>query len=379
MLAVIIYSILTLGYVLLITAYVKGWKLQENFTVPDTYIPHTSISVIIPARNEACNINACMDAILAQEYPSELLEIIVVDDYSEDNTVGIVKAYKDTRVRCLILAEYLDEHNKITAFKKAALAAGIAQSKGSLIITTDADCTAPALWLMNMVALFELQQPAMIVAPVIFSDRKDILGIFQLIDFMSMQGITAAAHQLNMGNMCNGANLAFSRSSYEAVNGYKGIDHLSSGDDYLLMMKISASFPGKVAYLKSHNAIVSTPPQPSWGAFLQQRIRWASKSGKYNDNRLTAILILVYLFNISFVGIIVAGLFHPVLLYLATAMLVIKIVAEYTLLRLVAAFFEKAWVLKYLPILQPLHIIYIVLAGFMGFTGSYKWKGRSVK
>jgi hypothetical protein len=40
-----------------------------------------------------------------------------------------------------------------------------------------------------------------------------MLHNFQLIDFMSMQGITAAAHKLKLGNMSNGANLAFSRSA----------------------------------------------------------------------------------------------------------------------------------------------------------------------
>jgi len=65
------------------------------------------------------------------------------------------------------------------------------------------------------------------------------LQIFQLTDFMSMQGITAAARNLKLGNMSNGANLAFSRAAYERVGGYEGVDHMASGDDYLLMMKLN--------------------------------------------------------------------------------------------------------------------------------------------
>ena len=376
---IIICGLLTTGYALLLMAYKKGWALQENFSVQAGYTPHTLISVIIPARNEAANIGACIDAILAQKYPDDLFEIIIVDDHSDDNTVNIVQGYSINKIRCIKLSDTIDSNARINAFKKAALAAGITQSRGELIVTTDADCIAPHSWLLHIAALYEQQQAAMIVAPVIYATDHSLIQIFQLIDFMSMQGITAAAHRLRLGNMSNGANLAFQKTAYEAVGGYEGISHLASGDDYLLMMKINKAFPEGIAYLKSVNAIVSTAPQPDWKSFLQQRIRWASKSGKYNDSPLTGILILVYLFNLSFVALLCAGIFHPLYFYLLAGMLVIKITAEYLFLKPVAHFFNKAWPLKYLPFLQPLHILYIVLAGLLGFMGGYEWKGRKVK
>ena len=52
--------------------------------------PITKFSVVIPARNEAANIEACIAGIVAQNYPTHLFEIIVVDDYSEDETAQIV-------------------------------------------------------------------------------------------------------------------------------------------------------------------------------------------------------------------------------------------------------------------------------------------------
>ncbi len=379
MLITIICTILTIGYVLLMSAYKKGWKRQRDFILLANYQPSTFISVIIPARNEARNIDKCITSILAQEYPAALFEIIIVDDHSDDGTTDIVKKYADKKVRCISLADYLIPGAEITAYKKAAIAAGIAQSRGKLIITTDADCIAPALWLMNMAAIYEQEQPVMIVAPVIYLSDRSIIQIFQLIDFMSMQGITAAAHNLHLGNMSNGANLAFSKAAYEEVSGYVGIDHLASGDDYLLMMKMNKRFPARISYLRSPGAIISTTPQPDWNSFLQQRIRWASKSGKYNDARLTGILLLVYLFNVSLMILSIAAIVHPVFFYILLIMLAIKIVVEYLFLISVANFFNKEWALKYFPSLQPLHILYIVMAGFLGFIGSYKWKDRKVK
>ena len=206
-----------------------------------------------------------------------------------------------------------------------------------------------------------------------------MLQVFQLIDFMSMQGITAAAHRLKLGNMSNGANLAFRKTAYQQVGGYEGIEHLASGDDFLLMMKMNKLSSRSIAYLKSPHAIVTTTPQPDWGSFLQQRIRWASKSGKYNDPKLTGILLLVYLFNLSFLALVILGVYYHVFFLVAGIMLVVKIIAEYLFLLPVSRFFNNRWVLRYLAFLQPLHILYIILAGFLGFVGGYKWKGRKVK
>ncbi len=375
----IICAFLTLSYLLLVMLYMKGWKLQQEFRVPPGYEPHTFISVIVPARNERDNIGACIDGILAQKYPAGLMEVIVVDDHSEDNTAEIVSEYHDERVRCIRLADYIQPGLKVNAFKKAALTAGIKESRGSLIVTTDADCIAPNLWLLNMAGLYELRNPAMIVAPVIFSGSLGILNKFQLIDFMGMQGITAATHSMKLGNMSNGANLAFSKAIFNEVNGYEGVEHLASGDDYLLMMKIARVPAARIAYLKSPNAIVTTLPQPDWASFLQQRIRWASKSGKYDDKRLTAILMLVYLFNVAIVGLGIAGFANHWYWLVAGSMLLLKTITEYIFMIPVAAFFRKQWTQVYFPILQPLHVLYIVLAGFLGIVGNYKWKDRKVK
>jgi glycosyltransferase involved in cell wall biosynthesis len=359
--------------------YSRGWHKQQIFVLPQHYEPKTFISIIIPARNESRNIGNCIDSILAQRYPRELFEIIVVDDHSEDDTAAIVKAYAMDNVHSISLAEQIQDGGKLNSYKKAALAAAIRHSKGELIVTTDADCTAPNTWLSLVAARYEQDKPAMIVGPVTYTTNNSIVQLFQLIDFMSMQGITAAAHALKLGNMSNGANLAFAKSAYNEVNGYEGIDKLASGDDYLLMMKINKKYPGGIAYLKSPYATMRTLPQPDWRSFLQQRIRWASKSGKYDDKRLTAILLLVYLFNVAILAAGVAAIFNGVYLSILCAMLVVKIVLEFVFLIPVARFFNKEYALSYFIVLQPLHVLYIVIAGFLGFAGKYEWKGRKVR
>ena len=374
----IICLLLSLGYMLLIGAYGIGWARSQKFVMPAGYQPHTSITVIIPARNEESNIAQCLRAVLAQQYPAHLLEVIVVDDHSEDDTFAVARSFADGRLSCIQMAHQAKPDGKMVAYKKAALTAGIARAKGTLIVTTDADCTAPATWLQYIACIYEQQQPSMVVAPVIFTSDRSMVQVFQLIDFMSMQGITAAAHTMKMGNMSNGANLAFTKDVFNKVHGYEGVDNLASGDDYLLMMKISRLPDAKIAYLHSREAIVSTQPQPDWASFLQQRIRWASKSGKYNDPKLTAILLLVYLYNVSFIMLALLGFAHHYYWQLCGILILVKVVIEYIYIVPVAMFFRKMWTQLYYPLLQPLHIGYIALAGFLGFIGNYTWKDRRV-
>jgi cellulose synthase/poly-beta-1,6-N-acetylglucosamine synthase-like glycosyltransferase len=366
-------------YTALILLYRMGWERQQGFKLPAGYKPRTLVSIIVPARNEENNITACLNSLLAQTYPANMFEVIVIDDHSTDNTVAAVKAFKQSNVKLLRLADFVKEGDETNSYKKKALTAGINQSKGELIITTDADCTAGSQWLMEMVARYESQKPVMIIAPVDFTSDGSLVQLFQSLDFMSMQGITVATHQLGLGNMCNGANFAFQKKAFEAVNGYDGIDHLASGDDYLLMMKLQKAFPGNKVYLKSKNAIMHTAPQPDAGSFLQQRIRWASKSGKYDDKKMTATLLLVYLFNLSFLVLALMGFNKGAYLVLSGCMLLVKIVAELIFLYPVAKFFNKKSQLLFFPVLQPLHIAYIIIAGLLGFVGKYTWKGRDVK
>ncbi len=369
---------LTGMYLLLLLLYRCGWRRHAIYTAPPGYQPAVMISIIVPARNEAGNLPACLSSLLAQQYPRHLFEIIVVDDHSEDDTAAVAEGVHDSRIRCIRLADHLAPGVQVTAYKKQALAAGIAQSSGELIITTDADCIAPTDWLHIMAACYEEHRPVMIAAPVDFTSNGSLVQVFQSLDFMSMQGITVAAHQLKLGGMSNGANLAFSREAYYKIGGYAGTEHLASGDDFLLMAKMQRAFPKGIYYLKSAAAIIRTAPQPDWRSFLQQRIRWASKSGRYEDTRLTVILLLVYLFNLAFIPAICLGISAPSYGWLPVGMLLVKITVELYYLYPVAGFFEKRRQLWLFPFLQPLHILYILIAGLLGFAGVYQWKGRRI-
>lgn len=374
MIVVLYITILLLGlYGLLFFFYHNWWLSVPVFTKEANSIHDTAITVIVPARNEAANIKSCIDSLLDQTYPKHLLEIIVVNDHSEDNTAALVLSYQSDRIRLLDLEE------KSNAPKKKAIETAIALAKGTLIVCTDADCVAGKEWISTIAGYFKQTDSVFIAAPVNINAGSGILSKFQSLDFLTMQGITAAAVYRRIHNMCNGANLAYEKNAFMAVDGFNGVDNIASGDDMLLMSKVSKKFPSRVNFLKSSKAIVNTNAAADWNAFFQQRIRWASKATYYNDPRIFMVLLLVYLVNIFTLSFFFAGFFHYQWWFCFLGLCVLKFLLELSFVRSVAQFFDQQKLLPYLLLLQPIHIFYIVVSGFLGQVKTYTWKGRKLR
>jgi cellulose synthase/poly-beta-1,6-N-acetylglucosamine synthase-like glycosyltransferase len=392
----IITILLFVVYAALLVYYRMAWQ-QLPAPAPLT-APSTTVTVIIPARNEEAAIGNCLESIVSQGYPAHLLQIIVADDFSTDGTADIVRSFADKNVQLLQLGDVVT--NPLNSYKKKAIELAIAQSTGQLIITTDADCTVPPLWLHTIVSFYQKERPAFIAAPVSINCSNRAVEIFQALDFMTLQGITGASVHKKIHTMCNGANLAYERSVFYEVNGFKNIDHIASGDDMLLMHKIYERYPERVLFLKSKDAIVHTEPVHTIRQFFNQRIRWASKADKYTDKRIFPVLLLVYLFNALMLVLPITAVFantqypipnpqHPILnssflifnspLKYWLLLLTLKTLIELYFLYPVATFFNKTILLWLFPLAQPFHIIYTVIAGWLGKFGNYTWKGRNVK
>ncbi|HMI78436.1 MAG TPA: glycosyltransferase [Ferruginibacter sp.] len=385
----IILLLISGGYFSLILYYWRSWLAIPGYKGQiSNYQPVTRISVIIAARNEEENIAACLDSIARQFYPKELFEVIVVDDHSTDKTAEIVSAHRAANLRLISLKDILADQ-KLNAYKKKAIETAISQSTGELIVTTDADCIVAQHWLQTLASFYEQYEPAFIAAPVSIDCSNKFIEFFQALDFMTLQGITGASVHKKIHSMCNGANMAYPKKAFEEVGGFARIDDIASGDDMLLMHKIYKRYPGKVMFLKSEDVIVQTQPVNSIGEFFSQRIRWASKAGKYEDKRIFAVLLLVYLVNLLLLVLPIIALIRNVqfsmlnfqcsIIGVWLLLLSLKTLVELIFLYPVAKFFNKRSMLWAFPLMQPFHIIYTVIAGWLGSFGSYSWKERKVK
>jgi glycosyltransferase involved in cell wall biosynthesis len=84
------------------------------------------VSIIIPCRNEEKFISNCLDSVLAQDYPKDRLEVLVVDGMSEDGTRKMMEKYEEKH-------SYIRLWDNLKRITSCALNIGIKQAKGDLI------------------------------------------------------------------------------------------------------------------------------------------------------------------------------------------------------------------------------------------------------
>lgn len=371
---VFIFVSLSLGYFGVTIWFSQGWFQTATFHQENT-TPSTRVSVIIPARNEANNIINCLNSLTRQNYPPHLFEVIVIDDHSTDDTFELANSFPAENVNVIQLNE--EQSGDKRSYKKMALEKAVEQASGELIVNTDADCVMKPGWLSAIAGYYEAFHPKMIAGPVQFHQEQNLLQLWQSMDMAGMMGITAGAIKKGMPVMCNGANLAYEKSVFKEVKGYQGVDHLPSGDDILLMLKVKQLYPKGIHFVKSPVAIVSTLSPRSFSAFFSQRMRWLSKSTQFGDSRITGVLVLAYLFNLSVLVAVVAGLLMGTwIAALGIVLFCMKVLIEIPLLYSVSKFYGKQLPWAFFPIAQVAHLFYVLIAGILARRISYTWKGR---
>ena len=367
-------AVFAVVYVVLVYYMRLGWKAIP--TAPREDLSGGKVSVLIAARNEEENIGRTLSDILAQDFPKEQLEIIVVDDHSTDNTSAIVQTFAHMGVQLLTL----NESRPLNSYKKKAISEAIAMATGEIIVTTDADCRMGPEWLKTIVAYMDANAYFLVSSPVVYSEERSFFEEMQSLEFLYLIGLGAAGIGNGHPSTCNGANLAYRRDIFYEVGGFNGIDQLASGDDELFLHKVARKYDtSRIGFCKSSGAVVYTDAKRTLGEFIRQRKRWASKSTHYKDKRIVALGVAIWLFNVLLIlagasSLFVGGLSMVFLLAFGAKMLV-----EALFLFPLCAFAGRTSLLKYLPVLSPLHTLYIVYIGIAGNIGKYEWKGRYVK
>ncbi|HEX8384753.1 MAG TPA: glycosyltransferase, partial [Rubricoccaceae bacterium] len=230
--------------------------------VPDARLP--TVTVVVPARNEEASIGACVDSVLASDDPADRLAVIVVDDDSSDRTAEVVRsrmagalvgagggaaddAEGDGR---LTLVRVPENRRRERAHKKAAIEKAVAQATGEVVLTTDADCTVPPGWARAMASAFDGPETAFVSGPVAYrlGARPSLFVRLQALDFFGLMACGAGGIGIGRPNLANGASVAYRRETFAALGGFSGVDHVTSGDDELLMQKVAYQTPLDVRF-----------------------------------------------------------------------------------------------------------------------------------
>lgn len=369
-----IFAFISVAYGIFITIAIIGFGRLNRTQKENISIDPLFISIVISARNESENIEACLHQIIKQNFPKNSFELILIDDASEDNTYSIAHNILEQSGLTYEIIKQTEHQGK-----KKNLAFAIKKSKGSIIITSDADVVYRHFnWLLTISNYFKNYWPNMLIMPVDFETQSGFLQTFQIIENIALTGITAGYSGIQKPFMCNGANLAFKKSAFEMVSGYNSHIDFSSGEDVFLMEDIKKINSKSIHYVLFRELIVKTKPLHHLKDLFNQRIRWASKA-KYNSNNLNLFAgFIILAANLLFLALFVAILKKSVIIPYLSIFVLSKFVFDFLLLFLASDFLGRK---KYIWWLIPFECIYWVYAFTVGTASLLLkpyWKGKKI-
>jgi cellulose synthase/poly-beta-1,6-N-acetylglucosamine synthase-like glycosyltransferase len=329
---------------------------REQYSTP---LPEhgTKVTVVVAVRNEQRTVTTLLDCMVRQDYPADLLEIIIVNDNSTDRTPVAV-------------SEFMEAHRESSGIsmrllfnpfhgKKQAIRLGVSRSSGELILTTDADCTAGPGWIRAHVAEYERGRkgnlithnisgrgqgsvdagrqpsssgaaPSMVLAPVVQKHTSGFWSRFGVYEFSALQSVTEATALAGHPVMCNGANMSFARDVYLRHAG-ELLDELPSGDDIFLLDAVRRG-GGAVGFAGSSAATVETAAAVTAAALLRQRARWASKGWYYRDPATLTLAAATAACNAAVTATAVGAAISAQYLPLLGALYAIRAVPDYLII-----------------------------------------------
>ncbi len=356
------------------------WTKQQNYKADLSNTPITKVSIVIAARNEAKNISTCLHDIIHQNYPTDLVEIIVVDDNSNDATVSSIQQISKAHPKNVLQLIELKDISKNTSPKKRAIAAAISVATGDLLISTDADCRFPKNWITNIEAFYRERNAKLIVAPISIKrePKNSFLVDFQYYDIQSLVMSGAASLFAHKALLCSAANMSFNRLAYLQVQHQIKGKSLASGDDMFLLLAFQNQFPNDIHFIKSNEVLVETAPQTSLSDFIHQRLRWAAKGFYYRNGYVQVVAFIVFAINLMLLTTAISSFFYSKGILLFLLLFLTKLFVDYYFMRAAYPFFNEKIKFHKAAIIVLVYPILIGTIAFFALQGSYNWKGRKL-
>ena len=368
---VVLYLIAAI-YVVFIAQLIYGFNKVKPFERTEVN-PKTTFSIIAPFRNEAKNLPKLLKSISKLNYPKELFEIILVDDFSTDTSERICIQWR--MANGLIESTLLENLRLSNSPKKDAISRAVPILKHEWMVTTDADCIVTKNWLLTLDNFIQQNNPEMVVGAVVYKTKNNWFHYFQQLDLMSLQGTTIGSFGIGKPFMCNGANFAYTKKFFQELGGFGGINSTASGDDVLLLQKAVTANSDKVLYLKNKEFIVKTKPENDLFVLFMQRVRWASKTTSYKNIYAKSLAVVVLLMNLSLVLGFGFWILGKIEIWNLSSIFLIKYLVDYVLLYKSNQYLNKGKFL--LPLASSLvYPVFSSAVGLYSLFGSFTWKGR---
>lgn len=360
---IIAWLLLITPAVYLVVIFMLWLRLGRMSARHDSASQDVFVSVVVACRDEEKNLPALLDDLAGQDYNPGKYEVIIVDDNSTDTTLELASSFKG-------IWNYKVVSNQGRG-KKSAIKNGIRASKGELVLMTDADCRMGRGWIRSVVRAYADGKPDLIISPVVLSNAAYFHGKFQQLDFLSLQGVTAASALADKPFLCNGANLAVPSRVYSR-NSNNLHEELISGDDIFLLQSIKKS-GGKIAWNGDTESVVTAGAASGLLRFLRQRARWLSKAGAYDDKFSIIISFITLFTSVSLASLMVGSISVPEIIPFLIAAFAMKSLPDLLILYSVTSYYKKKNLLWWFLPAQVLYPFYVITVLFFSLFRRQNW------
>jgi cellulose synthase/poly-beta-1,6-N-acetylglucosamine synthase-like glycosyltransferase len=369
-----ILLLLTFIYSIGIYYLKKGFTTIYQVSTSD----QPSVSIIVSMHNEEENVSDCLDKLVYQDYPEDKLEIIIVNDRSNDKTGDIVDRYREKYP--FIQHIKISEIQKGFAPKKFAIDQAINHARGEIILLTDADGRPGNLWVQTMVSFFT-RDVGMVLGYAPYnqdSEHQSFWNPILSLEYESHAAVAAASCGLGYPLTCVGTNMGYRKLVFQDLGGFGDYKSTHTGDDDLFLQRVREESDWKIVYASGRNSHVDNQPPQNWRKFYQQRIRYASKGFKY-PAKVTIILTMYYILNLMFLLAPLSFIFCMNCILPFFAALLLKAITDFSFLKSAAIFLEDRRYLNLFPVAFIFHIPYVVVFGLLAQLLNFKWGDLSSK
>ncbi len=326
------------------------------------------VSIVVAARNEEAYIGACIASLSDQTYPADRYEIIVVDDNSTDSTRDVIKQFAG--VRCLAPSPTFAAFSA----KKRPMATGIDAALGDIIMTTDADCTAPITWVESIVSSFGGDTDVVVGYSKIAPISDNLVHRFQSFDFFALLSAAAGAIWIGRVWAATGQNLAYRRRIFDRVGGFSTISDRPSGDDVLLLQLFRRA-GAVVSFCAEAGGHITTWRSETLLGLTNQRRRWASNAQlqlKLNPAFFAYVVSVFSVAALPVAALILQGSYF----WLFAIVYGLRLPIDGAVVWLGRSRINSTESLAFFPVWMLCQVPYVLIVGIGGTLLGFKWKGR---
>lgn len=318
-------------------------------------------SIIIAAHNEAETITRCLEALVQQDYPAELYEIILAADRCTDETVAKAQVFQKEFPNLKILE--INEAPPGVSPKKYALSRAIEAAVHEHLLFLDADVV-PTTGHLRAMNRYFANDTAVVVSLMKFFPSQTFWQKFLVFEKLVSWCIAGAGIGWKRPVVAYGGNWGYTKSAFEKVRGFAEIEFSLGGDDDLLLQKMGEMNLPVQMCLDPQGWIRTAPPE-TLRHFLRQRRRHFSAGKKYRFSLQAGY----FLFHAANLTLWIVGLFY----WPALGLLLLKLLGDWMVTRQGQKLFQEEFSLSDTIVFDFLYLLYNTLIGPLGHVGKVKW------